>query len=236
MSDDEILRRVEGMLANPKFGSVYSQAEIKERNKPKVVNEDEEEAEEEEEGEVDKGPIDVSTLVTRPNDTLEAISAELEYYNKNERRPLEKLTTGLISSQIIRVDAAGLTRDCIQASISIKMRQDQGVPLRPIAIKLEDGGAFKDLLTAEQPENALPRKWSLWKQTDPVALSKGKVTQGLSEFAASFNNNVFCFATEENLKEFCTEPKKFLSAAPKMPKEFRMLLIGQKGIGKTTQA
>ena len=33
-----------------------------------------------------------------------------------------------------------------------------------------------------------------------------------------------------------SEPKKFLRQAPKMPKEFRMLLIGQKGIGKKTQA
>ena len=109
------------------------------------------------------------------------------------------------------------------------------MPLRPIAIRLEEGG-FKDLLTAEQPENSVPRRWSLWKQTDPVALLKGKVTQGVQEFAASYSNNVFCFANEANLKEFLIEPKKFLQKAPKMPKEFRMLMIGQKGIGKSTQA
>ena len=122
LSDEEIHRRVEGMLANPKFGSVYSQAQIQERNKPKVLAEDEEEPEQEEEGDQDKGPIDVATLVTRPNDTLQAITAELDHYAKHEKKPLEKLTTGLLSSQIIRVDAAGRKPECIQASVSIKMR------------------------------------------------------------------------------------------------------------------
>jgi len=42
MDDVDIIRRVEGMLNNPKFGSVYSKYEITERNKPKIVNEDEE--------------------------------------------------------------------------------------------------------------------------------------------------------------------------------------------------
>jgi hypothetical protein len=110
------------MLTNPKFGSVYSQVQIQERNKPKVVREDEEEAEPEEDLETDKGPIDLSTLVTRPNDTLEVLTAELEYYSKHEKLPLEKLTVGLLSSQIIRIDAAGRTPECIQSSVSIKMR------------------------------------------------------------------------------------------------------------------
>ncbi len=67
---------------------------------------------------------------------------------------------------------------------------------------IEGAGDFKSLLTEGVEENHLPRKWSLWKQIDPVALLNGKVIQGSSEFACHYNGNVFTFANEENLKAF----------------------------------
>ena len=84
------------MLNNPKFGSIYSGAEIAERNKPKPVSEDDDDAaaDDEEEGEVDKGPIDVATLVTRANDVTEAVKEELKYYNTVEASSLEDLFMG----------------------------------------------------------------------------------------------------------------------------------------------
>ena len=71
--------------------------------------------------------------------------------------------------------------------------------MRPVAIKIEGAGDFKALLTEGLEENYLPRKWSLWRKTDPVALSQGKVIEGLAEFAAHYHGNVFVFSTEENL-------------------------------------
>ena len=83
-------------------------------------------------------------------------------------------------------------------------------------------------------EGALPRKWSLWKQTDPVALCNGKVIQGAPENACHYNGNVFVFASEDNMKAFISEPKKYIQERPNMPSIFRTLLLGPKGSGKHT--
>jgi YHS domain-containing protein len=64
-----------------------------------------------------------------------------------------------------------------------------------------------------------------------VALSKGKVLKGQPEFAVEFANNMFVFSSEENMQEFLLEPKKFIMNAPEMPKEYRMLMLGPKGMG-----
>jgi hypothetical protein len=81
IEEAEILLRTEGILNNPKFGSIYSQAQIKDRNKPKPVSEDDDEAEaDEEEGEQDKGPVEVASLVTRANDVEGTIIEELDHY------------------------------------------------------------------------------------------------------------------------------------------------------------
>jgi hypothetical protein len=65
---------------------------------------------------------------------------------------------------------------------------------------------------------------------------EGKVLQGLPENAAHYHGNVFVFATEDNLKAFLTEPKKYLQDRPVMPSIFRVLMLGPKGVGKHTQA
>ena len=61
----------------------------------------------------------------------------------------------------------------------MRIKPNQSEPLRPIARILEEGGGFKDLLTAglgegeEEDPFFLPRQWSLWKTYDPVALANG---------------------------------------------------------------
>lgn len=44
------------------------------------------------------------------------------------------------------------------------------------------------------------------------------------------------FGTEENLKAFLQEPKKYLQERPIMPDVFRVLLLGPRGSGKHAQA
>jgi YHS domain-containing protein len=105
------------------------------------------------------------------------------------------------------------------------------LPLRPIAKQIEGAGDFKSLLTEGIEENELPRKYSLWKQVDPVALYNNKVIPGVPDNAASYANHAFVFATEENMKAFIEEPKKYLKTAPRMPDEYRVLMMGPKGIG-----
>lgn len=63
----------------------------------------------------------------------------------------------------------------------------------------------------EEPPEGLPdRTWSLWRQTDPVALANGKVVQGAAEFAVEFANNMFVFEDEVNQAAFLKDPKKYL--------------------------
>ena len=78
----------------------------------------------------------------------------------------------------------------------------------------------------------MPRQWSLWNQTDPVALFDGKVQQGTPDFAASYNNNVFLFVSEENQKRFVESPNQFVENPPEMPGCFRMAIYGPKGCGR----
>ena len=72
----------------------------------------------------------------------------------------------------------------------------------------------------------------MWKTYDPVALFNGRVIQGAAEFACHYVGNVFVFVSEENLKAFMLEPKKYITTRPAMPNVFRMLMLGPKGSGK----
>jgi len=47
---------------------------------------------------------------------------------------------------------------------------------------------------------------------------------------------MFVFSTDENMKSFISDPKKYLSSPPKMPRTQRLLMTGPRGIGVHTQA
>jgi YHS domain-containing protein len=126
----------------------------------------------------------------------------------------------------------------ITEAVKFRVKPNESAPNRPIAKQIEDGGDFKGLLTdgIEMEEGNLARQWSLWRQTDPVALFKGVVLKGDPSFAADYANNVFVFANEENMKEFLATPKKFLQNAPEMPPNYRMMIFGPSGSGVDYQA
>jgi len=161
-------------------------------------------------------------LVSRVEDTSTFIRAELDHYNKNERPQLDDMMVRLLNHQYLKLDSAGLRPDEIADAVAWRLRPDETVPLRPTARRLEDGTDFKSLLTdpllepgqEEVPEGTLERTWSLWKQTDPVALFNGKVAPGVPENAVAYANNMFVFAEEKNMNEFTNEPKKYLEKRP----------------------
>lgn len=151
---------------------------------------------------------------------------------------MEELLINFYEDQFIRLDAAGLNPDELADSIQSRLKPDDGLPLRPLPVQIEGGSEenYLQLLTEGLEEKNLPRKWSLWKQYDPVALLNGKLIKGKADFACHYCGNVFVFGNEENLKAFMIEPKKYLQEKPKMPEIFRVLLLGPKGAGKHTQA
>jgi|LauGreDrversion4_2_1035121.scaffolds.fasta_scaffold606514_2 YHS domain-containing protein len=158
------------------------------------------------------------------------------HYNTVERPAIEELLINFHEDQFVRLDAAGLTPDEIVDACQSRLKTDENLPLRPLPIQIENAGDFKSLLSEGVEENHLPRKWSLWKQIDPVSLLNGKVIQGVAEFACHYHGNVFVFANEENLKAFLADPKKYLLKRPEMPSIFRLLLLGARGSGRHTQA
>jgi hypothetical protein len=136
-------------------------------------------------------------LVTRVEDTPSFLKAELENYT-GERNSMDDMLVRLYNHQYLKLDAAGLSPTELADAAEWRLRPDETVPLRPVAVKLE-AGDFKSLLTEpepgveDQPEGVLARTWSLWKQTDPVALYNGKVVPGVADNAATYANNVFVF-------------------------------------------
>lgn len=125
----------------------------------------------EEESEVK--PLDERALVQRSEDSEEKIKDELHYYNTVERPAMEELLINFYDSQYIKLDVGGLTPDEVLDCVSCRIVTDDDLPLRPLALQIEGGSDFKSLLTegVNQEEGELPRKWSLWRQTDPVALA-----------------------------------------------------------------
>jgi hypothetical protein len=70
--------------------------------------------------------------------------------------------------------------------------------LRPVAKTLEGEGDAKALLTqGYEDEKEQPRRWSIWGQVDPVLLYDSKVVFGTPDFAASYDNCVFLFQSED---------------------------------------
>jgi YHS domain-containing protein len=236
MEDDDVRQRAQYMRLNPDDGQVYSRWEREERKKPKPKKEGEDEPAGDDDEENAIKPLDELALVQRVCDTEERIRMELTHYNTVERPAIEELLINFHEDQFIRLDAAGLVPDELADAVQWRLKTDEGLPLRPLALQIEGAGDFKSLLTEGLEENYLPRKWSLWKQIDPVALFNGKVVQGSPEFACHYNGNVFVFGTEENMKAFISEPKKYLQNRPIMPEVFRVLLLGPRGAGKHIQS
>ena len=209
--DEEVKMRANTVRVQTETGIPFSRWQRNERNKPKVVNPDDDDVggdDDDEEDALSKVPLHDSEMVIRPCDTFDRLGKELEYYNMRERSAFDEFILKLYDSTYIKLDVAGMNPDELADSVMVRMKPNAAAPLRPIAHIIEDGGSFKDLLTAgiDDENFYLPRQWSLWKTTDPVALSKGQVEQGSPDYAAHYANNVFVFVSEENRDEFIKSP------------------------------
>lgn len=71
------------------------------------------------------------------------------------------------------------------------------------------------------------RKWSFYKLVDCVDfVDRNVINLGSYEFAADYGNYVFVFSSENNLKSFTNDPRKYISRIP--------LLEGQVNISVNT--
>ena len=179
----------------------------------------------------------VDLLNRRRNEDISLIISQLKEYNEIVRPKFNDMINKLPTSQYINLKNDGVPPQQLVESTVAQIGELETSRLRPLGKVLDDAGGLKDFLTAGLDDEDLgvtlpARKWSPFMQTDPVALSKGKLVQGKTEFAAEYASRVFLFENEENAKEFAGKPRKFLLERPRMPKTYNIAILGPHASGK----
>ena len=247
MNENELIKRNNSMRFNLKTLQNISPREIELMKKPKIPKKEilEDEIEYDEEGkqiipepepEPELGEEELEKI-PKPEDLLEITNNEnifkeqLDYYENIQKPAVMEYVEKLKKNYYIPIDITGLDFDDVVNLIKCKL--DFANPLRPIA-KVLEGGDFKGLLQ-DGREGVLPfRKWSQWKQIDPVALKdEFLILTGSTEFPAVYFSRVFLFVSDENRKKFLENPKKYISCPPKVPVNYRVSIIGPSKSGKT---
>lgn len=159
---------------------------------------------------------------------------QLEFYNDILYPKFEEFFRDLKRNYYLEVNITGLDFDVVADLIKAKL--DFTKLPRNIPISL-DPSDYKDLLLAKRDGIMPYRKWSLWKQIDPVALKeKFLILNGSPELGVEYLGRVFLFINEENKNKFIENCKKYLQAPPKVPKNYRVCILGPSRSGKNTLA
>ena len=247
MDKEELTERNNSIKFNLKTLQNISPRDIELMKKPKIKKKEilEDEIEYDEEGkqivpepepEPELGEEELEKI-PKPEDLLEITNNakifedEYNYYEQVQKPIVQEYVNKLKTNYYIPIDVTGLDYDEIANLIKCKL--DFANPLRPIAKALETAD-FKGLLQ-DGREGVLPfRKWSQWKQIDPVALKdEFLILTGSTEFPAVYFSRVFLFVSEDNRKKFLENPKKYISCPPKVPANYRISIIGPAKSGKT---
>ncbi len=212
----------------PKKEILEDEIEYDEENKP-IIPEPEPEPELTDE-EMEKIPKKEDLVEITDNEKI--FEEQLKYYENVQYPAAMEYVQTLKTNYYIKIDTTGLDFDEIAKLISAQL--DFTHPLRPIAKALE-GGDFKGLLM-DGREGVLPfRRWSAWKQIDPVALKdEYLILTGSTEFPATYFGRVFLFVSDDNRKKFLENPKKYICEPPQVPQNYRISIIGPPQSGKTT--
>ena len=247
LDKNELNQRNNAMKFNLKTLQNISPRDIELMKKPKIAKKEilEDEIEYDEEGkqiipepepepelgeeELEKIPKDADLLEITNNEKI--FKEQYDYYEDVQKPIVMDYVEKLKTNYYIPIDTSGLDFDDVVNLIKKKL--DFIEPLRPIPRALEPGD-FKGLLQ-DGREGVLPyRKWSQWKQIDPVALKdEFLILTGSTEFPAVYFGRVFLFVNEDNRKKFIENPKKYISTPPKVPVNYRISIIGPGKSGKT---
>ena len=247
MNKKELTSRNNSIRFNLKTLQNISPREIDLMKKPKIAKKEilEDEIEYDEEGkqivpepepepelgeeELEKIPKPEDLLEITDNDKI--FKEQYDYYEDVQKPKVMEYVEKLKTNYYIPIDVTGLDFDDVVNLIKCKL--DFANPLRPIAKVLETAD-FKGLLQ-DGREGVLPfRKWSQWKQIDPVALKdEFLILTGSTEFPAVYFSRVFLFVSEDNRKKFLENPKKYISCPPQVPVNYRISIIGPSKSGKS---
>jgi adenylate kinase family enzyme/YHS domain-containing protein len=227
----DVLSRVTKLRVDSATDVVYTQKQIYDILHPKKLSEEDEEEDPDE----DSGPrLRKDFLLNRPEDESLTVQQDFEDYCTTIRPLFDGLIESLAVTHKIKLKTQGRSAEQL-AELAIA-KFENIIDLKPPPVRLDPENDFKALLTQNLEEGQEPRKWSLWKQTDPVALVEGRLEEGSPENSCEYAGNVFVFKTESNADQFSINPQKFLKSEPRMPTQYRVAIIGAAKTGKRTQA
>ena len=245
-TEEEIEHRISQLKYSLKHNELLSTRDIeliKRPKKEKKLTFDDEPIEEEEPEEPildDDLPDEIKEQLPKKEDLI-MIDGFWEDYKMQKRQYFEvqyvlfkELIAKLGQKYYVRQDVVGHDVDMIVDNLKTKLNL---VTNRPVPKIIEEGGSFKDVLTTGREGLTPPRRWSQWKQVDPVALKDNHVIiQGLAEFTVDYCGRVFCFINEENRNSFFKNAKFYLKEKPKVPEKYRVAIFGPSKSGKKTIA
>jgi len=246
MPETELLERIKDFKLSTKSMDVTNYRDIELMKKPKVPKKlvyPDDEVEEDEQP-IEEGDPELNeeqlALIPTEKDLIEITNFydifihQLDYYKKVQYPICKEFIMTLKKNYYFKYDVTG--QDTDEIVNYIKNRLDFNNPPRSIP-KVLEAGDFKDLLTQGRTGIEPGRRWSLWKQTDPVALMDDYlILNGNTEFAIDYCGRVFIFASEENRLKFFNNPKKYLKKPPEVPKKYRIAIFGPPKSGKKTIA
>lgn len=247
LPEEEIKYRLQEIKYNLATGEKITKRDvdlIKNPYKPKKFYYPDEEIDEEEEA-VDENNEDVDeNLLPKQEDMLDILEFDdlnsnfNNFYLKEREKYIKfieerKLDPSILEpAYLVHTDLSGLNMEGIVKLIKSSLMFTK-YP-RYIAKSLE-GGSHKDLLIADKEGIQPFRRWSCWKDIDPVSLKdESLILHGNPEFAAEYCGRVFLFKNEENKNKFLENPKSFLLKPPSVPSKYRVAVFGPPKSGKKT--
>jgi len=242
--NDELLFRKNSMKFNLKTLDIITSRDIELMSNPKQKKKEyfPDEPKDDEEG--DSEPVEVTEeikeLIPKEDDLREIknfdeiFRNQYDYYYNIQYPKFKEIISNLKKNYYIEINLTGLDYD--DAADLIKRKLDFVNPPRSLPSQLEEAD-YKSLLTLNLDGISPFRRWSLWKQIDPVALKDNSVIySGSTSFAAEYCQRVFLFINEENRNKFLENPKYYLKTPPEVPKKYRVCIIGPSKSGKNTVA
>ena len=215
-NDSEIRFIASNIMENPedfKASSLYDREIVKKpKVKPPRHPEDSEEEEEQEEEEEKPPALNEKNLVYRSNESMGILQQSIQTYKEYFSYLHEFIFRHMEPSRIIKIDVSGLNQQMLIEAVIVKMK-DVLDPLRPVPAPLEetaDDNLVQLLRQGMEDEGKPSRRWSPWRNIDPVALYNGKATPGKGEFPAEYAGRFFVFMDEKNRNLFLANPKKYL--------------------------
>ncbi|XP_069929809.1 adenylate kinase 9 isoform X4 [Oryctolagus cuniculus] len=258
--DYDLCQRISGQRQHSSTGYIYTRdhwdpevIESRRKKKKELQKEGkgEDEGEEEEEQEEEEAFIAemqmvaeiLQHLVQRPEDYLENVENTVKLYKETTLQVLEEVMAEHNPQYLIELEGNKPPEELYMTVL--ERLKHLNLKRAAIITKLQSAEEEIDIMENEELLRVLasykmiaPRyRWqrSRWGRACPVALKDGNIYPGLPDFSVSFLGKLYCLSSEEALKAFSLNPRRYL--LPPMPAPpCKVVVCGPQRAGKTTLA